>query len=73
MPQLHLYVSEDVALSLRERAEARGLSLSKYLAELARREVSGGWPEGYFTEVAGGWVGDFERPEQLELEVREAL
>jgi hypothetical protein len=27
-----------------------------------------GWPEGYFTEVAGIWIGDFERPEQLPLE-----
>ena len=73
MPQLHTYVSENVAEKLRRRAEALGLSTSKYLAELARREVGSGWPEGYFERVAGKWQGDLQRPPQLPAEERESL
>lgn len=74
MPQLHMYLAEDVAARVRARAKARGVAVSRYLAELVRREVGGGWPEGYFETVAGGWVGDaLERPPQGTLEDREAL
>ena len=55
MPQLHLYVSEDLAEKIREQAEASGSSVSGYLAKLVRREVPQGWPEGFFERVVGGW------------------
>jgi hypothetical protein len=71
MPQLHLYVPEDVAKKLRQQAKAKNLSLSKYLATIVQREVYTFWPKGYFEEVAGGWIGDFEEPEELALEERE--
>ncbi len=70
MPQLHLYVPDEVAEKLRQLAEARSMSLSKYLAEIVQRETRTGWPKGYFEEVAGGWIGDFEEPEELPLEER---
>jgi hypothetical protein len=70
MPQLHLYVPDEVAEKLRQQAEARSMSLSKYLAEIVQRETRTGWPKGYFEEVAGGWIGDFEEPEELPLEER---
>jgi hypothetical protein len=72
MPQLHLYVPDDVAERLREKAKAKNMSLSKYLSEIVQRETQSGWPEGYFEEVIGGWQGEpLERPPQLELEERE--
>jgi len=74
MPQLHLYVSDEVAAKLREQASARGMSLSRYLAEIVQRETRVGWPEGYFEEVVGSWVGEpLERPEPLELEERDSF
>ena len=74
MPQLHCYVPEPIALKMKERAEAEGLSTSKYLAELIRRSVGGGWPEGYFEQVIGAWQGgELERPAQLPLETRDAF
>ena len=74
MPQLHLYVPEPLACSIRARAEARGLSVSRYLAEIVCREMGEGWPEGYFEDVVGRWEGDeLERPPQGELEEREPL
>jgi hypothetical protein len=74
MPQLHLYVPEDVAEALRKRAEAKQLSLSKYLADIVKREVGQGWPDDFFTRVAGGWHGDpLVRPEELLLEERQSF
>ncbi len=74
MAQLHLYVSDAVAQKLREAAEARGLSLSKYLAEVVQREATLAWPEGYFEAVVGSWSGEpLGRPEALKLEDRAAL
>lgn len=58
MPQLHCYVSEPLVRKLQERAKAAGLSTSRYLAELIRRDVGDGWPEGYFEQVVGGWRGE---------------
>jgi hypothetical protein len=74
MPQLHFYVPESVAARVRQRAKAAGLSASRYLAKLVQREVSAGWPEGFFEEVVGGWQGEaFERPPQGQFETRETL
>lgn len=74
MPQLHCYVPEAVAVKVQRQAEAAGLSVSRYLAELIKRDVGMGWPEGYFEEVIGGWRGEpLQRPPQLELEQRDEL
>ncbi len=74
MPQLHLYVPKDVADEVARQAAARGLSVSRYLAELLRSEVKVGWPDGYFDAVVGGWRGRrLTRSPQGELESRESL
>lgn len=75
MPQLHMYVSEEVAKRLKQEAEAHGTSLSKYLAEIVVRKASAGWPEGYFEDVIGGWVGEepLSRSQQAPLEERESI
>ncbi len=74
MPQLHIYVPDKVASVVRERARARGMTVSGYLAELVVREVASGWPDGYFDEVVGGWEGPpLRRPAQGRFEKREKL
>lgn len=74
MPQLHCYVPEPIARKIHERANAAGLSTSRYLAELIRRDVGSGWPEGYFEQVVGGWQGgELTRPDQPVLEPRDAF
>jgi hypothetical protein len=74
MPQLHFYVPEETADELRKRAEAKGISLSRYLASLVQAEVPSGWPERFFEDVVGGWKGEpLERPPQGKYEEREAL
>lgn len=72
MPQLHLYLPRDLADRVRRVAEAADMPVSRYLAELVKRELGSEWPAGYFEEVVGGWVGDPpERPDQVDYEVRE--
>jgi hypothetical protein len=74
MPQLHLYVPDDVADRIRARAKARRMSVSRFLAALVRREMGEDWPADYFDDVYGAWAGEpLERPAQGALEVRESL
>ena len=58
MPQLHLYVPQEIAEALRKQAEAKHMSLSRYLAAIVKREIAGGWPEDFFEKVAGSWQGE---------------
>lgn len=53
MPQLHLYVSDDVAATLRERADDAGLTMSRYLAKVVTDGASSAWPPGYLDAVIG--------------------
>ena len=65
MPQLHLYVPESEAAKLRRRAKRKGMSLSRYLAQVVRKEDENDWPSGFFEEVVGGWRGEpLRRSEQ---------
>ena len=74
MPQLHLYLPQREASELKVRARSKGLTLSRYLASLVRRELAPGWPKGYFDAVFGGWKGEpLERPSQGEPERRDPL
>ena len=74
MPQLHLYVSNDLAKRIQQEAQAADMSVSRYLANLVKREVVTDWPERFFEEVVGGWLADpLQRPIQGEFECREDL
>ncbi|MEA2162878.1 MAG: hypothetical protein QOK37_1005 [Thermoanaerobaculia bacterium] len=74
MPQLHLYVPDEIADTARARAKAAGKSLSAYLADLVVNEVAGEWPEGFFEDIAGGWAGEtLVRPKQGRIERRDRL
>lgn len=74
MAQLHFYVPDDVAKRIQEKAKARNLSVSKFIAETMKRETFSAWPKGYFERVIGKWEGEpLERPEQLPYEERESF
>ena len=74
MPQLHLYVPDEVAETAKARAKAARKSLSSYLADLVIKEIAGEWPEGFFEEVVGGWQGDpLKRAGQGRAESRDRL
>lgn len=76
MPQLHCYVSDDLAQQVQHRADQAGQSVSRYLADVLKQNVeqSSGWPEGYFdlfvpiegAEIERAPQGEFEERLQLE-------
>lgn len=73
MSQLHFYVSDEIEARLREQAKRAGLPLSRFLAELVKREAreSSQWPEDYFEQVFGRWEGEpLRRPPQGDYERR---
>jgi hypothetical protein len=61
MPQLHLYLSTEMAEALRRKAKALDTSVSKYLAEIVRKDLGVGFPEHY-DEILGGWQGELPSP-----------
>jgi hypothetical protein len=74
MPQLHLYIPDDLAESIQRKAQSANLSVSRYLAELVQREMAIDWPPGYFEDVVGRWQGaTLERPPQGEFEQRDPV
>lgn len=58
MAQLHCYVPDGVAEKILQKAKQSHLSVSKYLAELVKRDATNSWPEAYFEQVIGGWQGE---------------
>jgi hypothetical protein len=76
MSQLHFYVPEDVEKQLRQRADQANQPLSRFLAELVKREADqpAQWPEGYFEQVFGKWEGGpLRREPQGDFEARSEL
>lgn len=75
MAQLRCYVPEDVAQQAQRRADQAGLSLSRYLAELIKRDAASktGWPEGYFDLFVPIEGAELVRPPQGEFEERLTL
>jgi hypothetical protein len=54
---MHFSIPEDLAERIRKQAEAQGKSVSRFLADLVKRELSDVWPADYFETVLGGWEG----------------
>ncbi len=70
MAQLHCYLPDDVAEQLHKKAKHAHLSVSKYLANLVKKEIDKQWPEGYF-DIFGSWEGKpLKRSDQGEYEKR---
>lgn len=40
--QLHFYVPDELGEEIRRRAQARGVPLSRFLADIVQRELGGG-------------------------------
>jgi hypothetical protein len=74
MTDLLLQLPDDVAGEIQQHAKSRGITVSRFVEELVRREAGKGWPKWFFEEVVGGWQGEpLERPAQLPLETRKEL
>ena len=47
MPQLSLYVDRETLESIEEQAKVRDVSISRFVADILRKNISPGWPDGY--------------------------
>lgn len=76
MAQVTIYLDDDLLARTRAAAEAAGLSLSAWLARLARDRTRMTWPEDV-SALAGAWrdlpTAEELRAEQVEDTPREAL
>jgi len=73
MAQLHFYVPDEVEVQIRNKASQAQLPLSRYLANLVKKEAGqpSQWPQGYFEQVFGQWQGEpLIRPPQGSNEER---
>lgn len=74
MAQLHCYVPDSIAEKIQQKARQSHLSVSKYIAELLKRDAADEWPNGYLENVLGRWQGSpLERESEGGLESRPGL
>ncbi|MDZ7704903.1 MAG: hypothetical protein U5L04_10510 [Trueperaceae bacterium] len=78
MVQLQVDLPDETAEIVRQHADAKGMSVSAYLADVIcqavqNQSVQKRWPEGYFEEVVGSWEGDFLESDELLFEERDVL
>ncbi len=71
MAQLHCHLPDEEAESFRRRAARTGMSVSRYLAELARKDLVSDWPADYFVQLFGrDDIAPIGRGTQGDLETR---
>ena len=69
MPQMHFSVDEKLAAEVAQRARERGMSVSRYLAELVEKSRPRRWPDGYLGSVVGSCrEAPIEAPDDLPLD-----
>ena len=52
MAQLHFYVPDALAKQIKARAAQAKMPISRYVAELVKRDVGLGWPKDYFKRIS---------------------
>lgn len=64
MAQLNLYVSEALAVELKQRAERKGVSLSSYVVHQLSQDAAapGAWPGNFFEDHCGFLQENLEAP-----------
>jgi len=71
MPQLAIYIDDDLSKKLNKAIKASGKSRSRWVADLITEKLEDEWPERFF-ELAGSWAGE-ETPEQIMSKIRKGL
>ena len=71
MPQLAIYIDDNLSKRLNKAIKVSGKSRSKWVADLIKAKLEDEWPEDFF-ELAGSWVGE-ETPEEIMATIRKGL
>ena len=73
MPQLSLYVTQDQLLKIENEAHGEKMSLSKWVVSKIMENIEPHYPDGWADLFGSVSDSSFTRPDQLKLEIREAL
>ena len=65
MPQVSLYVDQDLYTEVKSIAEKKNMSLSRLYNDAMREYIDNSWPEGYFDLFGSIDDETFEVPEEL--------
>lgn len=69
MPQLNVYVPQELEKKIKAVAKKNKVSLSSWLTTLIRKEIEGTeWPKDFFEKTSGQWRGNFPDIESLKAE-----
>ncbi len=71
MPQLAIYVDDELSKKLKKAIKASGKSRSKWVADLIQAKLNNDWPEGFF-KLAGSWEGE-KTTDQIIATIRKGL
>ncbi|MDL2263998.1 hypothetical protein LJC31_05040 [Synergistaceae bacterium OttesenSCG-928-I11] len=69
MPQLSLYIDQETLTDIEREAKSRDMSISRFVADILRKNISPGWPDGYgalFGAIAED--ASFAEPEELSFD-----
>ncbi|MDY6951949.1 MAG: CopG family transcriptional regulator [Thermodesulfobacteriota bacterium] len=71
MPQLAIYIDEELSKKLNKAIEVSGKSRSRWVADVIKAKLADEWPEDFF-DLAGSWEGE-ETPEEILATIRRSL
>ncbi|GHT78460.1 hypothetical protein FACS1894104_1690 [Actinomycetota bacterium] len=64
MPQVSLYLEDNILGFARRKAKENKQSVSKYVSSVLAEKYSSAWPKGYFSLFGALQDDSFVRPEQ---------
>lgn len=69
MPQLSLYIDQETLTDIERQAKSRDMSISKFVTDILRKNISPKWPDGY-DALFGAIAEDasFIEPEDLSFD-----
>lgn len=74
MSQLNFYVPDELEEQIKKAAKKEGKSISAFLADLVKSKFKPKkWSDGFFSEIAGGWNGNFPEVERPKPQKRDPL
>jgi hypothetical protein len=71
MPQLAIYIDNELSKELKKAIKASGKSRSKWVTDLIKAKLNNNWPEGFF-KLAGSWKGE-KTTDQIIATIRKNL
>lgn len=74
MSQLNFYVPDELEDQIKKAAKKEGKSISAFLSDLVKSKFnSKTWSDDFFSNIVGGWAGDFPEIKRPKPQKRDEL